>query len=90
MICAMRPMMICPGRRSCRRWLAHRPAVLLGSVNLKQQPRRWQIDHHPTTATRRAPQPVDARPQETAITQPVQRAQAASKRLRGITQVQPF
>ena len=52
MICAMRPMMICPGRRSCRRWLAHRPAVLLGSVYLEQQPHRWQVDHHTATAAR--------------------------------------
>ena len=52
MICAMRPMMICPGRRSYHLCLVRSPAVLLGSVNLKQQPRRWQVDHHTTTAAR--------------------------------------
>ena len=51
MICAMRPMMIYPGRLSRRRWLAHRHDVLLGSVNLEQKPRRWQVDHHAATAT---------------------------------------
>ena len=86
----MKPTTTRPDRRSCRRWLAHRHAVLLGSVNLEQQPRRWQVDHHTATATRRTPQPVDACFQPVGISQPVQRAQAASKRLRGITQVQPF
>ena len=90
MICAMRPMMICPDRRSCHLCLVRSPAVLLGSVDLEQQPRRWQVDHHTATATRRTPQPVDACFQPVGISQPVQRAQAASKRLRGITQVQPF
>ena len=86
----MKPTTTRPDRRSCRRWLAHRHAVLLGSVNLEQQPRRWQVNHHTATATRRAPQPVDACFQPVGVSQPVQGAQAASERLRGITQVQPF
>ena len=52
MICATKPTTTHHGRRSCRRWLAHRPAVLLGSVYLEQQPHRWQVDHHTATAAR--------------------------------------
>ena len=44
--------MMSPDRLSHHRLLVRSPGVLLGSVNLEQQPRRWQIDHHPTTATR--------------------------------------
>ena len=51
MICATKLMTKRPDRLSYHLCLVRSPAVLLGSVNLKQQPRRWQVDHHTTTAT---------------------------------------
>ena len=51
MICATKLMTTRPDRRSYHLCLVRSPAVLLGSVHLEQQPRRWQVNHHPTTAT---------------------------------------
>ncbi len=54
---------------SCRQRLARKLGVLLCTTNLEQQVHRWQVDLNPATAARTAAQPVDPRPQQTAITQ---------------------
>jgi hypothetical protein len=61
---------------SCHQLLTHRRGVLLGTTHLKQQMHRWQVDLNPSTAARAGAQPMDTRPQQTAITQAPQRARA--------------
>ena len=51
MICATKLMTTRHGRRSYHLCLVRSPAVLLGSVDLEQQPHRRQVDHHTATAT---------------------------------------
>ncbi len=61
---------------SCRQRLAPKRGVLLGTANLQQQMHRWQVDLYPATGARAGTQPMDAGPQQTAITQAPQRARA--------------
>ena len=55
---------------SCRQLLTHRRGVLLGTTHLQQQMHRWQVDLYPATGAGTGAQPMDARPQQAAITQP--------------------
>ncbi len=55
---------------SCRQLLARKLGVLLGTTHLQQQMHRWQVDLYPATGAGTGAQPMDARPQQAAITQP--------------------
>jgi hypothetical protein len=55
---------------SCRQLLTPKRGVLLCTTHLQQQMHRWQVEHHPATGAGTGAQPVDARPQQAAITQP--------------------
>jgi len=76
MICATKQQTTMRHGMSCRQLLTPKLGVLLGTTNLQQQMHRWQVDLNPATAARAGTQPMDARPQQTAITQPPQRASA--------------
>jgi hypothetical protein len=71
----MKPMMTRHGM-SCRQLLTPKRGVLLCTANLQQQMNRWQVDLNTAAAAGTRTQPVDTRPQQTAITQPPQRARA--------------
>jgi len=75
---------------SCRQLLTPKRGVLLGTTNLQQQMHRWQVDLYPSTAAGTGAQPVDARPQQAAITQPPERARADTQRGAGIIEAQPL
>jgi hypothetical protein len=70
MICGMKQQTMTRHVMSCRQLLTHRRGVLLGTTNLEEQVHRWKVDLNPSTGAGAAAQPVDARPQQAAITQP--------------------
>jgi hypothetical protein len=89
MISAMKPTMTRQGM-SCHQLLTPKRGVLLGTANLQQQVHRWQVDLNTAAAAGTGTQPVDARPQQTAITQPPQRTRADTQRGAGIIEAQPL
>jgi hypothetical protein len=75
---------------SCRQRLTPRRGVLLGTTHLQQQMHRWQVDLYPSTAAGTGAQPMDARPQQTAITQPPERTRADTQRGARFIEAQPL
>jgi hypothetical protein len=90
MICGMKLMMTVHVRQSCHRSAAHRRGVLLCTTHLEQQMHRWKVDLNPSTAAGTGAQPVDAGPQQAAITQPPQRTRADTKRGARFIEAQPL
>ncbi len=64
--------------------------MLLGTTNLKQQVHRWQVDLNPATGAGAGAQPMDARPQQAAITQPPERTRADTQRGARFIEAQPL
>jgi hypothetical protein len=70
MICATKQQTTTRHGMSCRQRLTPKRGVLLGTTHLQQQMHRWQVDLNTAAAAGTGTQPVDTRPQQTAITQP--------------------
>jgi hypothetical protein len=90
MICGMKQQTTTRHGMSCRQLLARKLGVLLGTTHLQQQMHRWQVDLNTAAAAGTAAQPMDARPEQTAITQPPQRARAHAKRGARFIEAQPL
>ncbi len=70
MICATKQQTTTRHGMSCRQRLARKLGVLLCTAHLQQQMHRWQVDLNLATGAGTGAQPMDARPQQAAITQP--------------------
>ena len=90
MICATKLMTTRPDRRSCRRWLAHRPAVLLGSRNTENKQDSRHVEKHGAAMAWSGAAPMHTSTQQTRATQAIQAADAHLEVSRCIIKSPPF
>ena len=90
MICATKLMTTHHGRRSCRRWLAHSPVVLLGSRNTENKQDSRHVEKHGAAMAWSGAAPMHTGTEQTRATQAIQAADAHLEVSRCIIKSPPF